>query len=349
MNIDQQMLREAGATTGLTDQQTTALWDALESSRSPAPPSRFGAAHVAYYFGALIVIGAMGWFMTTAWESFGGRALFAVAAVYALCFVLGGRTLWRDPATRIPGGLLITMAVCMAPLATYGIERWSGWWPSADPGTYSNFHPYINSSWVIMEVVTILAGAIALRFWRFPFLTAPIAYALWYLSMDGVALMGGSRTLSWEEKKFISVLFGGAVLLVSYFADLKSKAADFAFWGYLFGLGTFWGALSSMNSDSEFGKLAYGLINCALIVCSVVLKRRVFIVFGSLGVLGYIGHLAHRVFADSLIFPVVLTLLGLGIIYLGIQYQKRSTDIERRFRAVLLPRIRGLVPPRALE
>jgi hypothetical protein len=35
-----------------------------------------------------------------------------------------------------------------------------------------------------MEVGTVAAGLVALRYFRFPFLTAPIAFALWFMSMD---------------------------------------------------------------------------------------------------------------------------------------------------------------------
>ena len=78
--------------------------------------------NVAYYFGALIVIGAMGFFMNLGWERFGGGGIFVIAAAYAGVFVVAGRWLLRRPETRVPGGLLVTMAVCMTPLAMYGLE-----------------------------------------------------------------------------------------------------------------------------------------------------------------------------------------------------------------------------------
>ena len=347
MNISQDDLCKAAINSGISTEQADALWQTLQLNSPNAEKPKFDVTHVAYYLGALIVIGAMGWFMNTAWESFGGGGLFAIAGCYAACFVLAGRTLWNQQL-RVPGGLLFTMAVCMIPLATYGIERWTGFWPERDPGGYTNFHPYINGSWLLMEVATVAAGLVALRFWRFPFLTAPIAYALWYMSMDLVELFGNHQGMGWEEKQVVSSVFGGVMLLVSYLTDLRGKSDDYAFWGYLFGLMAFWGGLSSMNSDSELGKFAYCLINLGLIFCSLVLRRRTFIIFGSLGLFGYLGHLAYRVFADSIMFPFALSLLGIGIIYLGVQYQRRRKTIEQRFRKIVLPHIRGVIPPRAL-
>ena len=347
MNITQSELRTAAVAAGSTNEQADLLWTALRSQASSSGKPRFDAANVAYYLGALIVIGAMGWFMNKAWDGMGGPGLFAVASCYAVCFVMGGRTLWAQ-SLRIPGGLLFTIAVCMVPLATFGVERWTGYWPAADPGSYTRFHPYINSSWIIMEAATVAAGAIALRFWRFPFLTAPIAYSLWYMSMDLADLLGGHQVLNWEEKQRISMIFGAVMLLVTYLVDLRGKSDDFTFWGYLFGLMAFWGGLSSMDSRSELAKFVYCLINIGLIACSLVLRRRAFIIFGSLGLFGYLGHLAYRVFADSILFPFVLSLIGILIIYLGLQYKRRSGRIEGYIRASVLPRISGLIPARVL-
>ena len=348
MNVSQQDLRQAATSSGLSEEQADRLWETLRSAAADSDKPRFDAASVAYYFGGLIVIGAMGWFMTKAWEGLGGLGLFGVAVGYALCFVVAGRLLWKKPGLRVPAGMLITMAVCMVPLAVYGLERWTGFWPANDPGGYTRFHPYINGSWLIMEAATVLAGFVALRFFKFPFITAPIAYALWYMSMDLVHLISGGGYMSWHEKANITAIFGALMLLGAYLTDLLGKSEDYAFWAYLFGAVIFWGGLSSMESHSEIGRFIYLLINLFLIFCSIALRRRVFMVFGALGVFWYLSHLAYSVFQDSILFPLVLTVIGLFIIFLGVQYQKRRKDLEHGFRAKIAPHIRMFIPDRAL-
>jgi hypothetical protein len=347
MNISEDELRRASIIAGLSPQQAQLLCENLKSASSDHGKPKFDVANVAYYLGALIVIGAMGWFMNKAWEGLGGLGLLAAASTYAVCFIWAGRTLWNKHALRIPGGVLITMAVCMIPLATYGVERWLCLWPAGDPGPYTNFHPLINGSWLIMEAATIVAGVIALCFWRFPFLTAPIAYALWFMSMDLADRIVG-HGLGWSEREVISTIFGAVMILAAYLVDLRGKSDDFAFWLYLFGLMSFWGGLSAMDSQSELGKFIYCLINIALIFCSLALRRRTFILFGAIGLFGYLSHLAYRVFENSLLFPVVLSLIGLAIIYLGLQYQRRRDQIERDFRAGIAPHLRRFIPARAL-
>jgi hypothetical protein len=348
MNISRNDLRKAAAGSGLAPDQADQLWQNLESAGADRGTPRFNGANVTYYLGALIVIGAMGWFMTRAWEHLGGLGLFGVAIGYAVCFLIVGSKFWKKPELRIPGGLLVTMAVCMAPLATYGLERWTGFWPANDPGAYARFHPYINGSWLIMEVGTVLAGLLALRYFRFPFITAPIAFALWYMSMDLIHLISGSGYLGWQEKANISAVFGALMLIAAYAVDLRTNASDFAFWSYLFGLMIFWGGLTSMESHSEVGRFVYCVINLFLIVCSVALRRRAFIVFGGLGVMSYVGHLAYSVFQDSMLFPLVLTLIGLAIIALGVLYQRHRAQIERRFQAAIGLHLQGFIPERAL-
>ena len=301
----------------------------LQSNDAQKP--HFSGSHVAYYFGAMIVISAMGWFMTLGWENFGGPGIFAISAIYALCFGLAGRTLWSQKGLQIPGGLLFTIAVCMAPLAVYGLEKWAGFWPQGSPSSYRDFHVYVKGSWIVMELVTIVAGAVVLRFIHFPFLTAPIAFALWYMSMDLTPIIFGVDDFTWGARKWVSLWFGVIILLGSFLADRRTEK-DYAFWGYLFGLLAFWGGLSFMESDSQWGKFLYCLINLGLMVVSVLLERRAFLVFGALGVFGYLGYLSYHVFENSLLFPFALTILGVAIMFVGIQFQKNG---ERFQRAIL--------------
>jgi len=327
-------------------EQAEALWTALEQRAGARPP--FDLATVSYYFGALIVISAMGWFMTEAWERFGGGGIFLIATIYGVCFVLAGKGLWAKPGLRIPGGLLYAMAVCMTPLAIYGLERLTGIWPQGDPGVYHGYHVWVKGSWLLMEVGTIIAGLVAMRFVRFPFLTAPIAFSLWYMSMDLTPLLFGKMEFSWDERLWVSLCFGLLVLMGAYLVDRKTKE-DYAFWGYLFGMLAFWGGLSLMKSNSELNKFLYCLINLGLMVLSVLLQRRVFIVFGALGVFGYLGYLAHRVFRDSLLFPFALSLLGILVIYLGINYQRHREGIERFLLTRVPLGLRRLLPTERLK
>lgn len=312
----------------ISPEQADALWEALSQRLENRP--QFNLANVSYYFGALIVISGMTWFMGLAWEKFGGGGIFLISCVYALCFVLAGKTLWFEQNLKIPGGLLFTIAVCMTPLAIYGLQTMLDLWPQGDPGNYRDYHIWIKGSWLFMELGTIIAALIALKFVRFPFLVAPIAFTLWYMSMDLTPLLFGGIDFSWEERLWVSFWFGLACLVVAYWVDMKTTriAEDYAFWLYLFGLLSFWFGMTLMGDGTEWEFFLYFVINLGLVLLSVLLQRRVFIVFGALGVFAYFSHLAYEIFRDSLLFPFALTVLGIGVIYLGVLYQRNRGAIE---------------------
>jgi hypothetical protein len=75
------------------------------------------------------------------------------------------------------------------------------------------------------------------------------------MSMDLTPIIFGKDEYSWDERKWVSMIFGLVILLVAYLADLRNRVRqDFAFWGHLFGVVAFWGGLSLMDGGSEAAK-----------------------------------------------------------------------------------------------
>lgn len=332
----------------ISTEQAQLLWDAfsqLDREDIENRP-RFNFANFAYYFGALIVISAMGWFMSLTWENFGGAGMFIIACLYALGFSLVGKNLYFTQNLKVPGGLLFAMAVCMTPLAVYGLQRWTGFWLQGDPGVYRDFHTWIKGSWFFMEIGTILTGLITLRFVKFPFLTAPIAFCLWYMSMDITPLIFGENEYTWKQRALVSFWFGIGCIIVAYLVDLRHRRSqgDFAFWLYLFGIITFWFSLPILGDGTEWGWFLYCVTNLLLMLLSLLLKRRVFMVFGGIGVFAYLSHLSYSVFADSMLFPLALTALGLGIIYIGVLYQRHYQTLESRVYSLIPQEFKHLIP-----
>src|SRR6266702_2180807 len=224
-----------------------------------------------------------------------------------------------------------------------------GYWSADKP--YRDYHVFIDWRWIMMEFGTLAVGVVLLWRYRFPFMLMPIAVTLWYMSMDLVPfLLGQEHVYDWEIRKFISAYFGLAMTLVAFWVDLRSRfSRDYAFWLYLFGVLTFWGGLSLMNSGSELGKLAYCGINVLMILIGAALQRRVFAVFGGLGVAGYLGYLSYKVFKDSMIFPLALSVVGLAIIGLGVLWQRREAQWSARLRGFLPAPLRELIEARAVR
>ncbi len=276
--------------------------------RTPATPPgpKFDVVHVLWYAGALIVIGAMGLFSTLAFSQMGGWALTTTAVIYAVLFAAAGHYLWTVKKLTTPGGLLIAVAVSMTPLAVFGVQDALGLWGKfGTPGAAREFYVWIKGSWVFMEIAAVAAAALALYFYRFPFIVFIAAFALWFLSMDVVPWITGAKFGNWEVSRKVSIWFGLGILIVAVIVNARQRTGDFAFWLYLFGVMTFWGGITAASDGTALDKALYCAMNAGFLFLAVFLGRRVFAVFGTIRIAIYLGDLAGKVFRDSLLFPLL--------------------------------------------
>ncbi len=344
MELKHSQLVEAVSRGLISAAQADDLWAFLSAHAQERPALRL--TYVLYYLGGLIAIGAMTLFMNLGWERFGGWGLFFIALAYAG----GGLWLtryWLACRLPIPAGIAGAFVVSLTPLAIYGLQVALGGWPEGR--VYRDYHQLIDWRWLMMELATLASGMLMLWHCRRPFMMMPVAVTLWYLGMDLTPLLFDSSdpALNWELRKLVSLVFGAAMLLLAFWIDLRTRRdPDYAFWLYLFGVMTFWGGLSLLESDSELGKFGYFCINIALIMLAALLGRRVFAVFGGLGAAGYLGYLAWHVFRDSLLFPFALSALGLAVVWLGLAWQRHEHSVGARLRRRLPQPLQELIETR---
>ena len=310
--------------------------------------ARFSFAHVLYYFGGMLAIGAMSLFMTYGWALLGAWGSAAIASGY----LYGAWRVARHLQARhlvVPAGILATLAVCLVPLVVWSVQVGLGLWPAGGSDVFATYHRHINWRWLTLEFATLAAAVVMLRAFRLPFMVMPVAVTLWYLSLDLCHLVMQTEGFDWRFTRDFSLVSGLFTCALAVWVDLRCRLAtdpqdrqDFAFWLCLFGAAMFWGGLSLRDSDSELGKALYCLINVALVFCGAAINRRVFTVFGGLGVAGYLGYLAARVFEDSLAFSFALSLLGLGVVALGVWWQKNEAGIHRQLAQWLPAALRPL-------
>lgn len=353
MTFTEADLRAAAAAGALDTAQLARLLGFLHQRSAGMPvttgtPSpQFDVAHLLWYAGALIVMTAMGLFSTLAFSQMGGEALAVTALVYAAGFAAAGHYLWHIKGLRTPGGLLIAIAVSMAPLAVYGIQDASGMWGQfGKPGTVQGFYVWIKGSWIFMEAAAILAAAIALRFYPFPFIVVIAGVALWFMSMDLAPWIAGTDHADWETRRRVSLWFGLGTLVIAWAVDWLRRG-DFAFWLHLFGMLAFWGAVTSTSGGTTFDKALYCAMNVVLLFLSVFLGRKVYAVFGVIGIALYLGDLANKVFRDSLLFPFALSAIGVAVIAAGLLYYRRQDAITAWLDANLPDALKRLRPVHA--
>jgi hypothetical protein len=212
----------------------------------------------------------------------------------------------------------------------------------------------------------LTVAAVALWHWRLPFLVMPVAVTLWYMGMDIVPMLvlqaqgavptpgldgpmagemvGAMWDAQWALRRIVTLVFGLGMVALALWVDLRSpREQDFGFWLHLFGVVSGWAALTAMDATSQWGRLGYCAINVALILFGVVIGRRVYAVFGGIGVAMYLGYLAFTLFPDSMMLPFVLSLIGLGAIGLGLLWQGHESALTELLRA-RLPRAWRALP-----
>ncbi len=335
--LEHQDLMDAARAGVISAAQAQDLWQRWAfgaQSHSTAPGPRFGFVNVLYYFGGMVAIGAMSLFMTLGFQIMGAAGLLAIALGYAFaCLKVADH--FKAKGLVVPAGILATLAVVLVPLALWCVQNLLGLWPEGGSRVFSAYHMRIDWRWLMLEFGTLAAAAVLLWRYKLPFMVMPVAVTLWYMSMDVAhGLMQGA---GWDYKfmRDVSLVFGLGTCAMAMWVDMRSRLSrsvewrqDFAFWLYIFGAIMFWGALSLRDSSNEWGKFLYALLNIVLVLLGAAIGRRVFTVCGALGVAGYLGYLSHRVFQDSLLFPFALTLLGLGVVWLGVKWQRNEVAIN---------------------
>lgn len=313
------------------------LEERAKKSASPGPG--FNGTTVLLYLGGMLAIAACSLFSTLAVEKWGMSILLDLSLIY-LMFALA-MAIWLDKIGQgIPASIFATLTIALVPLAIFALQHVLGLW--ADASHYRDFNVWIDWRWLVMELSTLFVGAIMLWRFRYSFLVMPIAVTLFYMGMDIVpaillqADVGVFSESGWLLRKKITLAFGVLMLLLAFVVDLRSRTErDYSFWLYLFGTLTFWGALSSLGDGALSGKLIYLAINFALILLAAMLQRRVFAVFGGIGVAMVLGDLSWNLFKDSFAFVAMLTLLGFALIAAGIWWSKHERRICLHLRHML--------------
>lgn len=304
---------------------TTHFTTTTQSAAKQTP--QFMLSHFLYYFGGLIAMGAMSLLMTLGFELYGGVGIMLIC----VCYAVVGMALARYFKVRdflIPQAICLTFVLCLVPLFVFGLQKTLGIWVEYEH--YQDYYGWISWQWVYLELSTLVVGVVMLWRYRQSFLMLPMAISLWFLSMD-IAPFFAQEELTWELRQWVSLYFGLLMVGLAIWVDIRQMyddGQDYAFWLYIFGVMTFWGGLTLMDSHSEWSKFGYFCINMAMMLVGFLLLRRVFVVFGGLGVAFYLGHLSYDVFKDSMIFPLLLTFVGLAVVFAGVIWQKHEYAIH---------------------
>jgi hypothetical protein len=302
--------------------------------------SKFDLGKLAWYSGATLVLIAMAWLVERVGTAYGELAVCFMVVAYAIGFSFLGYKLRFADGLKTPGGILYALAVLMVPPAYMSLVVATGFGDSlSDSGLALS-----------VELLTLAVALPTIYFVRSSVLSAVIYFILWSSSMTIAEIFahpayGSLGGLFSNYYLTVSMVVGLGIIISAVVVDLKfGRTEDYSYWGYLFGVAAFWVSLSLFDSGSEFGKFLYFLINQGLMVASILLRRTVFLWAGAVGSIWYIGYVLYSFFSGSILFPIVLIILGLAVIICGIKYRRHQPVIEAYFAAFLPEVVRQRLP-----
>lgn len=300
----------------ISSEQSDLLWNYFHNLKKDKPV--FNGLNVLYYLGGLLILISMFIFMGTIWDS--GFFISLIATIMAIgCYKVGGN-LYDNKNLKIPGGLLIASSIGFVPVFIYGFLKGVGYWPLDH--NYKEYHNIINTCWIYLEIGTILVGIFVLRKYPITIITLPMSISVWYLSMDLIPLFSGNY------QNTLKIFIGLIIIIGAYIVDMKFSKTDFSFWIYIVGASVLTLGVYLIDITGDINYFMHFIFSLFLMMTSVFLKRKVFLIFGSIGVFRFVFHLGLIFVSNSIGFAFSLVAVGGLIIFLGIKYQKYQKIIE---------------------
>jgi hypothetical protein len=335
----------------ISPDQVVEIRHALEAAAPKAPPVAAAVEHrgseqrpgfnlvtIAYYFGGFTILLAYTLFLGLQWQTLGYALQCAITAVTMLV-LLGIGYFLRHFKFPQAGALLIFVGVGITPLLVYTLAQATGIWPSLPSydnpnysNAYDNYVRAVRPFWILIEITSLMAAAIAIWWVRFPLITLLASFWGWLLTLDLVRLVSNESSYYGDRDNIVSTIVGAVFLALGVVLQRRTQQ-DYSRWLYLAGHLLILENLGMLALRNE-GLLALGflLVYLAFVVASVWLKRPIFLVFGAIGCYSYIGYLSFHTFEGSTGFPIALAFVGLSIVLTAVGYQKYGRPwLEQRF------------------
>ncbi len=272
------------------------------------------------YLGGGVALAAVSVLLGKGWRDYGPTVGAVGALLLAGSLFLGAHLLLRR-GWRIPAGLAATVGVALVPLIVFAVGQVLGK-PIDEPfDEYDDFYTWISSQWVWMEFATIGTTLIALRWFRLPILMLPATVCTWFFAMDGAGFIFGPDATE-NQKLTVFAVVGTAMLTLGFVLD-HLRHRNHATWMHLGGLITV-GGVASFTGDLIWWVLAG--IGIAALAVGVLTQRTIYFVFGGLWSFSVGIHLAYGTFGGEIVFPLVLLVIGGGLVAWGMRISKKGSS-----------------------
>jgi len=268
-----------------------------------------GISHILYYIGGAVVFLGISVLIWQHWKALSGATKVlstlgsGIAAYVAAVFLsreerfeVASRAFYFISALVMPLGLHVTFYVS-------GLETGS-------PGVQSIVSGILLATFLLSYFVNR----------KTVFALFNIIFGTWLFFSFTSFLISGRPGFGWEFSAYRVLCTGLAFALLGYyFTKTPHRALTGALYG--FGVFCFLGAALALGDwkphQNWFWELIFPGLIFGVMFLSVYLKSKAFLTFGSLYLIAYIFKITGEYFAESLGWPLVLVLTGLGLIAIG--------------------------------
>jgi len=294
----------------VTKEEVTFAFDEGIRGNTPEEIShQAGISHILYYIGGAVVFLGIFVLIWQHWTALSSATKVlstlgsGIAAYIAAVFLsregrleFASRALYFISALVMPLGLHVTFYVSGLDTGSHGVQS-------------------IVSS---ILLVTFIFSYLVNR--KTVFLLFNIIFGTWLFFSFTSFIVGGRPGFDWEFSAY-RVLCTGLVyaLLGYYLTETPHRALTGALYG--FGVFCFLGAALALGDwkphQNWFWELVFPGLVFGVMFLSVYLRSKAFLTFGSIYLIAYIFKITSEYFAQSLGWPLVLVLTGLGLIAIG--------------------------------
>ena len=248
------------------------------------------------YLGGLTILGAILALLGVQADEHGAGG-FVFWALVILMVLAAGAWLARQTGHRVTAGLLALSAVAAFVVLSGAVLDWFGWLPdTSDDSVFVNgFHPGL----LVLELLAVVASAVALRLFLFPLLVFVLVAASWFFVFDLLSNGG-----DWAAILTIAI---GLVLLLAGIAVDGGPSRPFGFWLHVAAGLAIGGGLLWFFHDGDFDWIVVAVVGLLYIAFGDRIERSSWVVLGAWGILQTAAHFADKwsdTVASFFVFPL---------------------------------------------
>ena len=303
----------------VTKDEVITAYEAGQPAADTSMHKKIGLTDIMYYIGGAIVVLGIGILVFQNWERLNAPVQILVTLGTAIAAYVVGVLFNRYPNLTGPSMAFFLISSLLLPLGLYI--------------TLDKAGVDINTAGTAVFVSALMLAVFLASYFIFKkslfTLFAIVAGTSLFFALVGWIVESNHFLYDSKISEYEFLVTGLVYMLLGYYFSLgvQEKLS-----GVLYGFGSlsFLGAALALQgfspSQNAFWELVFPLLVFGIIILSVWLKSKTFLVFGSLFLIGYIFKLAGEYFQENLGWPLALVLAGLiiiGISFYAVRISKK--------------------------